>query len=127
MAGGHQRRALIVDDEPHLRGFVGLALRAHGYTVEEAEDGQEALDTLARPSSPADHLCVVVLDMGLPMIDGASVLRHLMTSHDAPPIVAVSAAQERLAEARAAGAHATLAKPFSLDVLLETITSVARC
>ena len=65
-------RILIVDDEPPIRRFLRTALAAQGYRVEEAADGEAALDFLKR--NPVD---LVVLDLGLPGMDGLEVVRQL--------------------------------------------------
>ncbi len=63
---------LIVDDEPPIRRFLKTALSAQGYRVEEAGDGEMALEFLKR-----NTVNLMVLDLGLPGMDGLEVLRHL--------------------------------------------------
>jgi two-component system KDP operon response regulator KdpE len=65
-------RVLVVDDEPAIWRFLRTMLGAHGYTVTEAKNGQEALSQVV-PESPD----AVVLDLGLPDIDGVQLTRHL--------------------------------------------------
>ena len=65
-------RVLVVDDEPQIRRFLDISLRAQGYQVECADSGRAGLDAMA--TRGAD---IVILDMGLPDIDGGVLLREL--------------------------------------------------
>jgi two-component system response regulator MprA len=112
---------LIVEDEAPLRELLAELLREEGYHVAEAADGVEALRIL-ESRDPARSIRVVLLDMMLPHLDGAGVLRYLAArGGETPPVIAMSASNERLADARAAGAHLALVKPLDLDQLLDTV------
>ena len=111
---------LVVEDDQQIRSFLTPALRCEGYTVQEAEDGAAAIHTLDRA---ANSICLMVLDMGLPLVDGAQVLQHTRTGNPRLPVIAISADARRLADAKAAGARATLAKPFLVADLLQIIES----
>ena len=87
----------------------------------EARDGGEAIRALEENRPPAGHLCVVLLDMMLPSVDGMSVLHHLAALGAYVPVVAMSASREHLLQAAAAGAQVTVAKPFDLDSLLAVV------
>src|SRR3569623_2629200 len=78
-------RVLIVDDEPPIRRFLKTALSAQDYRVEEAGDGETALDFLKR--NPVD---LVVLDLGLPGMDGLEVVRRLRETGSAVPLIILS-------------------------------------
>ena len=119
-----RRAVLVVDDEPAVRELVVGVLSDEGYEVVEAVDGAEAIQALDTQRPPAGHLSVVLLDMMLPRVDGAAVLRHLTERGDSVPVVAMSASPQHLAVAAASGAQVTLAKPFDLAELL---TVVERC
>jgi two-component system, OmpR family, KDP operon response regulator KdpE len=75
-------RALVVDDERAIRHFLQVSLSSHGYTVFEAGTGAEALSTAlsARPN-------VIILDLGLPDLDGVEVTRRLREWNQAPIII----------------------------------------
>lgn len=77
-----QASILIIDDEPQIRKFLDIALRAQGYKVYVAENGMKGLETLA--SRGADLL---ILDLGLPDMDGQEVLTELRQWSDIPVIV----------------------------------------
>ena len=65
-------RILVIDDEPQIRRFLDISLRAQGYAVEMADTGQSGLEALARHGAD-----LVILDLGLPDLDGQHVLREL--------------------------------------------------
>jgi two-component system KDP operon response regulator KdpE len=107
-------RVLVVDDEPQIRRALRVALRANGFEVEQAETGEEALNTLAvRP------LDLVILDLGLPDVDGVEVCLRLREWSQLP-IIVLSAHGDDEAKVRAldAGADDYVTKPFSVPELL---------
>ncbi len=112
---------LLVEDDPAIRELVAELLRGQGYSVLEAEDGAEAIHCLVQQRAAAQLPSAMILDMMLPQVSGVEVLRYLQGLRVSLPVVAVSASQEQLAKAKAAGAQATLAKPFDLDRLLGTV------
>jgi two-component system, OmpR family, response regulator len=73
------RRVLLVDDDPHIRQLLAFAFDKAGYAVEEAGDGEEALDAVARQAPD-----LVVLDINMPRMDGLEVCRRLRASSDLP-------------------------------------------
>lgn len=114
------RSILVVEDEPAIRALLVEFLSDEGYAVEGARDGQEALRLLDE-RGPSGWPSVVLLDMMLPRMDGAELLRRLRARGLAVPVVAMSASHEALTTALAAGARAAVAKPFDLDGLLWTL------
>ena len=113
---------LVVDDEPAILRAVGAGLRARGYEVLTAASGQEAIDAVA-VSSPD----VVVLDLGLPDIDGVEVCRRIR-GWSGVPIVVLSAegSDARKVEALDEGADDYVTKPFSMPELLARIRVALR-
>ncbi len=83
-------RILIVDDDPAIRRFLRTGLTAQGYRPSEAETGRAALAALARGA-----VDLVVLDLGLPDIDGLEVIRDLRAAGNAVPIIVLSCATRR--------------------------------
>ncbi len=115
-------RVLIVDDEPQIRRFLKPALAAAGYEVLTAETGEEALRLLA--SAAPD---VVVLDLGLPDMDGKDVLREARAFSRAPIIIL--SARDREAEkimALDAGANDYVEKPFGIGELMARLRVAMR-
>ncbi len=115
-------RILVVDDEPQIHRFLGPALSAAGYEPLRAERGEEALRQIA--STVPD---LVLLDLGLPDIDGQEVLRKLRAFSDVAVIVL--SARDREAEKIAAldsGADDYVEKPFALGELLARIRTALR-
>jgi two-component system, OmpR family, KDP operon response regulator KdpE len=115
-------RVLIVDDEPQIRRFLRTSLSAHGYRVIEASGGQEAMTLLAteRPE-------LVLLDLGLPDMDGLEVIRRLR-EWSTVPIIVVSV-RGREAEKIAAldgGADDYVTKPFGMGELLARMRTALR-
>lgn len=113
---------LIVDDEPQILRALQINLHAHGYTVVAAADGTAAL--LAAQTHAVD---VVVLDLGLPDMDGVEVIAGLRGWTDVPIIVlsARHSSHDKV-EALDAGADDYVTKPFGLDELLARLRAAAR-
>ena len=115
-------RILVVDDEPQIRRFLGISLRANGYEVDEAANGHECLASLA--TRGAD---LVVLDLGLPDMEGSDVLRELRAWSTIPVIVLSVRAQEREKVALLdAGANDYMTKPFGVQELLARLRVLLR-
>jgi DNA-binding response OmpR family regulator len=119
---GSGPKTLVVDDAPEFRELVGSVLRREGFRVETAADGDEAL-VLARASEPD----VVVLDIGLPGIDGVEVCRQLRTFSDAY-VVMVTGRQEEVDKliGLSVGADDYVTKPFSPRELVARIRAMLR-
>ncbi len=114
---------LIVDDEPAIRRFLRTSLVAQAYRVSEAEDGESALDAMRR--NPPD---VLVLDLGLPKIDGFEVIRRLRAAGSAVPIVVLSSRDDERGKVEALdlGADDYITKPFGIEELLARIRTALR-
>jgi len=119
---GETAHLLVVDDEPQLLRSVIPALRAAGYQVTTAETGEDALATLA-----AEGCDAMILDLGLPDIDGKEVIRRMREWSEAP-IVVLSArdiVQEKI-EALDLGADDFVNKPFVIGELMARLRAVLR-
>ena len=116
------RRILVVDDEPELRVMLGQYLRNEGFAVFESASGSEALDSIA--ASPPD---VVLLDVGLPDIDGFEVLRRIRIESDVP-VVMLTARTEEIDRVvgLTVGADDYVSKPFSPRELVARINAILR-
>jgi two-component system KDP operon response regulator KdpE len=115
-------RVLVVDDEPQIHRFLRPALEAAGYAPEAAESGAEALRLVAARAPEA-----VLLDLGLPDIDGLAVLERLRAFSRVPVIVV--SARERVDEKIAAldaGADDYVEKPFDVGELLARLRAAVR-
>jgi CheY-like chemotaxis protein/DNA/RNA endonuclease YhcR with UshA esterase domain len=111
---GDGRLVLVVDDEPPITRALSAALMARGYKAEVALDGRRALEAAA-VNDPA----AVILDLGLPDIDGIEVLRRLREWSDVPVIVLTAeGAEDRKVRALDDGADDYVTKPFSTPELL---------
>ena len=113
---------LVVDDDQHLLKALRITLQAHGYTVETAADGEAAL--IAASRNPPG---IVVLDLGLPDMDGAAVLRELRRWSTAPVLVlsARHGSSDKV-DALDAGADDYITKPFGLEELLARLRALLR-
>jgi two-component system KDP operon response regulator KdpE len=115
-------RVLVVDDDPRLLRTLTIALRAHGNDVVTASDGRTAVLSAAE-----DAPDVVILDLGLPDLDGTEVLRRIRTSSSVPVIV-LSARHESddKIEALDLGADDYVTKPFGVEELLARVRAAVR-
>jgi two-component system, OmpR family, KDP operon response regulator KdpE len=115
-------RVLVVDDELPIRRALAANLKARGYEVDAAETGEQALELVAR-----HHPDVVLLDLGLPGIDGLEVIDGLR-GWTRVPIVVLSArgAERDKVAALDAGADDYVAKPFGMDELLARLRAAVR-
>jgi two-component system KDP operon response regulator KdpE len=114
--------ALVIDDEIQIRRLLRLALESRGYTVHEAESGRLGLQEAAfcRPD-------VVLLDLGLPDMDGLDVLRELRGWSDVPVLVlSVRDREEVKISALECGADDYVTKPFGTGELLARLTAIQR-
>ncbi len=115
-------RVLVVDDEPQIVRALRINLRARNYEVYTAETGKEALTEAAH--HPPD---LVILDLGLPDLDGVEVIAGLRGWTDAPIIVLSGRADSTdKVEALDAGADDYVTKPFGMDELLARMRAAAR-
>lgn len=113
---------LIVDDEVQIRKFVDISLRSQGYATLQAGTGQEGLTLLA--SRGAD---LVILDLGLPDMDGRAVLKELRQWSKVPVIVlTVRSGEEEKVALLDAGANDYVTKPFSVEELMARIRAFLR-
>ncbi|RFU41041.1 response regulator [Actinomadura logoneensis] len=115
-------RVLVVDDEPQIVRALRINLKARGYEVDAAPDGRTALDLAARR-----HPDVILLDLGLPDMDGTEVIRGLRGWLSAP-IIVLSARRESddKVEALDAGADDYVTKPFGMAELLARLRAAVR-
>jgi len=116
-------RILIIDDEPPIRRFLRTSLSAQKYLVEEAEDGKTALEVAKQTSFD-----LVVLDLGLPGMDGFEVIRSLRDEGSDIPIVVLSSRTDEAGKVKALdlGADDYVTKPFGVDELLARIRAALR-
>ncbi|WGJ15384.1 response regulator transcription factor [Methylocapsa sp. D3K7] len=122
MTGG-PLRILVVDDEPAILRFLQASLESQGYTVATAANARTALDLVKRHAAD-----LVVLDLGLPDVDGLDVIRHIREGGETLPIIILSSRENETAKVRALdlGADDYVTKPFGIDELLARIRTAQR-
>ncbi len=115
-------RILVVDDEPPIRKLLRMGLGAHGYDVLDAPNGKSALELLEKKPS------LVILDLGLPDIDGLELLRQIRSRQGNLPIVVLSSRGDEAGKVAALdlGADDYVTKPFGMDELLARIRAALR-
>ncbi|HUI21769.1 MAG TPA: response regulator transcription factor [Methylocella sp.] len=116
-------RILVVDDEPAILRFLRVSLESQGYVVATAADARTALDLIRRESAD-----LVVLDLGLPDMDGLEVVRQIRNGGKTLPIIILSSRDNECAKVSALdlGADDYVTKPFGIDELLARIRTAQR-
>jgi len=117
------RRILIAEDEPRIASFLEKGLRANGFTTTVIEDGRDALDL-----ADSDDFDLLILDVGLPGLDGFGVLRELRSRGRRLPVVILTARDsiEDTVAGLEGGADDYVAKPFRFEELLARIRARLR-
>jgi len=112
-----RKRLLVIEDDAHIRSFLRISLEAHGFSVVETRLGKEGIDTVASGS-----VDLVVLDLGLPDIDGQDVLRRIREWSTVPIIVLSARSDEKeKVEALDGGADDYVTKPFGISEFMARI------
>jgi two-component system KDP operon response regulator KdpE len=115
-------KILVVDDEPQIRRALRTSLEAHGYEVRTAANGTEAIEAAADASPD-----LMLLDLGLPDIDGRSVIERIRGFSEVPVIVvSVRDLQADKVAALDAGADDYVTKPFAMEELLARLRATLR-
>jgi two-component system KDP operon response regulator KdpE len=116
-------RVLVIDDEPPIRKLLRVGLSAHGYQIMEASSGKMALELLGEQTPD-----LIVLDLGLPDMQGHELLRMMRARNDSVPIVVLSSRDDEAGKVQAldSGADDYVTKPFGMDELLARMRAALR-
>lgn len=113
---------LLIEDDPHIRKFLRISLEAHGFIVHEARLAADGLALCA-----AEQPDMVILDLGLPDMDGKELIQRLRDWSQLPIIVlSVRADEEEKVSALDAGANDYVTKPFGISELMARIRAILR-
>jgi two-component system KDP operon response regulator KdpE len=123
MISGTLPHVLVVDDEPAIRRFLRSSLAAQGFQVDEAEDGKNAFEGLRQ--HPIDLL---ILDLGLPDMDGFEIISRLRQLGSSIPILVLSSRTDETGKVKALdlGANDYVTKPFGVEELLARVRAALR-
>jgi DNA-binding NtrC family response regulator len=116
-------RALIVDDDEPIRSLLATIVRHHGFAVETASDGDQAIDSIAR-----DGFDVVLLDLMMPRVDGWAVLRFMEEHHPellARTIIATAVPERDTRRSIADPVFRIHQKPFEIERLIDDVKAAA--
>ena len=115
-------KILIVDDEPHIRKLLRMGLTTQGYQILEATNGKTALELLSKEPD------LVILDLGLPDIQGHELLRMIRARNEGVPIVVLSSRGDEAGKVQALdfGADDYVTKPFGMGELLARMRAALR-
>jgi two-component system KDP operon response regulator KdpE len=115
-------KILVIDDEPPIRKLLRMGLGTQGYDILEASNGKTALELLSE--NPA----LIILDLGLPDIQGHDLLQMIRGRNDSVPIVVLSSRSDETGKVQALdlGADDYLTKPFGMDELLARMRAALR-
>lgn len=115
-------KILVIDDENQIRRMLRIALKSEGYDISEAENGEQGLASIARQQPD-----LVVLDLGLPDMDGQTLLRELRSWSAVPVIVlSVRNSDKEKVQLLDAGAQDYVTKPFSIEEFLARVRANLR-
>jgi two-component system KDP operon response regulator KdpE len=115
-------KVLVVDDEPPIRKLLRMGLSTQGYEILEASNGKMSLELLEQKPD------LVILDLGLPDMQGLELLRMMRSRNEAVPIVVLSSRGDEVGKVQALdlGADDYITKPFSVRELLARVRAVMR-
>jgi two-component system KDP operon response regulator KdpE len=115
-------KVLVIDDEPPIRKLLRMGLTTQGYEILEAPNGKTALDLLAQKPD------LIILDLGLPDIQGIELLRTIRARNDSVPVVILSSRGDEAGKVAALdlGADDYVTKPFGMDELLARMRAALR-
>ncbi len=121
MSGGAMK-ILVIDDEPPIRKLLRMGLSTQGYEILDASNGKIALELLA------ENPDLVILDLGLPDIQGHELLRMIRGRNDSVPIIVLSSRGDEAGKVQALdlGADDYITKPFGMDELLARMRAALR-
>jgi two-component system KDP operon response regulator KdpE len=119
-----RKTILVIDDSPAIRQFLRIALSSHDFELIEAETGKDGLKSVEIGCPD-----LVILDLGLPDIDGHQVLDQMREKTDPEcqlPVIILSVRSERkdIKQAKENGADAYITKPFRIDELISTVENL---
>ena len=122
MNTGAPLKVLVIDDEPPIRKLLRMGLGTQGYETLEASNGKLGLEMLAREPD------IVILDLGLPDVDGLDLLRQIRTRNERVPVVVLSSRGDESGKVQALdlGADDYVTKPFGMEELLARMRAALR-
>lgn len=118
-----KRKVLVVDDEDPLRSLLASELETEGFDVQDAGDGEEAIELIRAKGDQNDMFDVVLVDIKMPKVDGFGVLKYVKANNPETKVIMVTAyadSQKAIASLRL-GASDFISKPYDLEEILTSI------
>ncbi len=114
---------MVIDDSPTIRVSVEMALKQVGIPVKQAENGQDALDIIARIKESGEEVALCISDINMPVLNGIDFIREFRKSDRFTPVVVLTTEAEKdtIQKGKEAGASGWIIKPFQAEDLVNVV------
>ncbi len=119
---------MAIDDSPTIRASVAFALKQLQYTIEQAENGKDALEKISRLKDEGREPVLCIVDVNMPQMDGLSFLKEFKKTDRFTPVLFLTTESEegKIRESKTHGASGWIVKPFQTEELVRVATKLIR-